>query len=182
MGWYYGFDNSRRDVIHEVTEGWDRTAEGGGSFQTIRHCAKGNVLYAVHEKTDPDGSIYRFIGVYLLSRASDGWGYKPQDETMGPCQYNCPVSYIEMAEEKPYTLNDYAREWRAEVRRQAAARAKVSKPKVGDTIIFKPGIRAGGVPIEKAVVTARRGRGIYARAGWLDLKVSPKHIERIERA
>ncbi len=69
------------------------------------------------------------------------------------------------------------------MRKQTAEREKVSKPRVGDTLIFKPGITLAGDPLERAEVSVRRGRGIYVRAGaYGRVKVSARHIERIERA
>ncbi len=166
---------SRREIIDEITHSSER-------FYTIQHCCKGNVLYAVHESEQKDGTRFRFIGVHLLFKSSDGWGYKSMSEDMGPYNYTCPLKYLEMAPDGDAGSKN-ARDWRAEVRKQTAEREKVSKPRVGDTLVFKPGTTLAGEPLERAEVTVRRGRGIYVRAiGFGRVKVSARHIERIERA
>lgn len=131
MGTYYSYGATRKDVIAEQTPE-KRTQENGGTFETLRHCCKGNVLYALHRTTAPDGTSKKWICLYLLTNGgSDGWGYKPIDETMGPYYYLCPVSYLDAADEP---MSDTAAEWRAEVRKQAAAKKvqNAKKPQPGE--------------------------------------------------
>jgi len=125
MGWTYPHGATRRQIIEELTPEERSYGEsvGGGFFRTLRHCCRGNVLYALHESVKGDGSSWKWIGVYLLQRDNrDGsWGYKDMDESMHPYYYNCPVSYLDAADEP--TTQD-AKTWRAEVRRQAEERKK----------------------------------------------------------
>jgi len=107
---------SRREVIDEITRSTER-------FYTIQHCCKGNVLYAVHESESADGIRFRFIGVHLLFKSSDGWGYKSMSEDMGPYNYTCPLKYLEMAPDGDAGSKN-ARDWRAEVRKQTADQAR----------------------------------------------------------
>lgn len=125
MGWYYSHDASRRDIIDELTP--DRVTDGK-VFRTLRKCFRGNTMYALHE-SGPEGETKKWIGVYLLQRSDIGWGYKPMDETMHPYYFDCPVSYLDAADEP---ASEDARKWREEVRARAAARA-AKKPKVGET-------------------------------------------------
>lgn len=130
MGWTFPYGASRREILAELTPA-ERPREGGGCFRTLRHCCRGNTLYALHETVKPDGSSEKWIGVYLMQRSKDGWGYKDMDETCGPCQCNCPVSYLDEADAP---ADETARQWREEVRRRAAAKAKqnAKRPKVGE--------------------------------------------------
>jgi hypothetical protein len=109
MGWYFSIGGSRKEVIAEVNEGWDGES---AKHERLRHCLRGNVLWGVWEQTvKATGAVDRYITCHLLSRGQgDGWGYKPMDESVGPCYYTCPLSYLEMAPE----VNA---EWRRAVQR-----------------------------------------------------------------
>ena len=85
-------------------------------------------MYALHETGPAGGEMHRWICVYLLQRDRGyGWGYKDIEESMGPVEDECPVSYLDQAD--PATSQN-AIEWRARVRRLAAERAS-KKPRVG---------------------------------------------------
>jgi len=133
MGWYYGIDNSKKDVIREVTA--DTVFEKGTS-RTLRKCVKGNVLWSVREVNLKDGNVQKFIECNLLDKSDGNWGYKPMDESMGPYYYTCPLAYLEMvpaANEK----------WREEVRKH---HARISSGKdalrslaIGDDVVLRQG-------------------------------------------
>jgi len=53
-----------------------------------------------------------FICLFKLSSYRGDWGYKPIDESMGPCYWDCPVSLIQQAD--PPTT-EYATQWRSRV-------------------------------------------------------------------
>ena len=107
MGWFYTHGASRRDIIKEqITLGQDH--------EVLRHCCRGNVLWAVIH-TRKAGLDQTWIYCGLMQRSQEGWGYKPMDESMGPCYLTCPLSYIEQCSEP---VNDWAREWRDKVRQQ----------------------------------------------------------------
>jgi hypothetical protein len=130
MGWTFPYGASRAQVIEEITR--DQENAAGGFFKTHRKCFKGNTMYALHE-TGPvgeDGRSRKWIGVYLLQRDSrDGtWGYKDMAEEMHPYYYDCPVSYLDEADEP---ASEHAKEWRKIVREKAAERAS-KKPKKGE--------------------------------------------------
>lgn len=125
MGWTFPHDASRRDVIDELTRDQSKDER---VFRTLRKCFRGNTMYALHE-SGPVGETRKWLAVYLLQRSQGTWGYKDMDESMGPCYFDCPVSYLDEADE---TTSEYAIKWRAEVRRLAAERA-AKKPKKGET-------------------------------------------------
>lgn len=125
MGWYYTYGATRAQVIDELTH--ERVGEGR-VFRTLRKCFRGNTMYALHE-AGPEDATKKWIGIYLLQRSRDGWGYKPMDEDAHPFHYDCPVSYLDEADE---ATTEGAKEWRAIVRQEAAKRA-AKKPRVGET-------------------------------------------------
>lgn len=105
MGWLFNWD-TRKELIDHITQEYH-------TFKTLRHCTRGNVLWALHRSTQTNGETGRFVGCYLLNKdASAGWGYKDMDETMGPYYYTCPKSYIRDASPP---INQVAADWRAKV-------------------------------------------------------------------
>jgi hypothetical protein len=116
MGWYYTYGASRADIIKELlVDGKTDT----GTSKVLAHCTRGNVLWSVREFIGNDGTTLRWIGCDLLTRSKDGWGYKPMDESMGPCYYTVPLSYFDLA---PNPEGKWAIEWRDKVRAAYAAK------------------------------------------------------------
>ncbi|MGB5083320.1 MAG: hypothetical protein WBO09_01670 [Methylocystis silviterrae] len=86
--------------------------------------------------------IYKDIGqrdvwglvclVHYNPRDREGYifGYKDMEESMGPCECECPSSILDLLTP---TDNEYAQEWRARCR----ARADKSPPRAGQTIVFE---------------------------------------------
>ena len=106
MGWTSDADwDSKEKVIDHITEEYH-------TFKTLRHCVRGDVLWALHRSTRTNGETWRFIGCYLLGVSSGVWGYKDMDETMGPYYYTCPKSYIRDASPP---INQVAADWRERV-------------------------------------------------------------------
>lgn len=130
MGWYHTHGASRADILGELTTA-ERKGEDGAIFRTLRHCCRGNVLFTLHESVTPNGHSTKWIGISLMQRSAEGWGYKPMDESMGPYYYNCPLTYLDEASEP---VNEYAANWREKVRQFAAEKAKqtAKRPNVGE--------------------------------------------------
>jgi hypothetical protein len=138
MGWLFSSAwLERKDLIKHLVE--------GNGIKTLKHCTVGNNLWCVHEIERRPGVICRFICLYMMKGPhncgkgyegydKDFWGYKDVDETMGPCETSCPVSYLEMCTAPEGT---YAYEWRQRVYargRNARALKIGSKWKVGERI------------------------------------------------
>ena len=125
MGWLFSSNWPTRASLREHLV-------NGNGVKTLKSCWVGNNLWAVQEGTKADGSVIRFVCLYLCrwhGKDLDGWGYKDVDETMGPYQNSCPVSYIELVEaherEHGYETGQYAVEWRENVRKTASAKKLV---------------------------------------------------------
>jgi hypothetical protein len=126
MGWLFKCGCSRRDLIVERIEGWERTNAEGVFIKTacVAHCYRGGmfsgVLWTVWERTFTKDRTEvqpteRWIGCDLLrSQKSFGWGYKDMDESMGPYFYSCPLKYLNLVPIEKFGGNA---EWRATVRR-----------------------------------------------------------------
>ena len=127
MGWDFGTGETKSDRIRDLTR--DRDTDTA-SYRCLRRCVKGNVLWYVMEITHKGDSpgVERFIGCSLLGAMKDvGWGSKDMDESMGPCNYNVPLEYLDLV---PEPAHNYG--WRDKVRAYHAAHAK--KLTVGETV------------------------------------------------
>lgn len=172
MGTITSPDFTRESIRDEVTRTLERP--NGGHLKTLRSSFSGNTLWVLHEirKAEEDGSeIIRFIACYRLSRYKGEWGYKDIDESMGPCYYDCPISYLDGATEP---MNEDAAEWRKSAReygeRKAAQRRK--RPAVGETW----SLRGCTIPHVK-ILSVKPLRGSYNYATY---RLAPRHIgERI---
>ncbi|QDU80469.1 hypothetical protein Pla110_21990 [Polystyrenella longa] len=123
MGWLFRVGLSRKELIAERTQEWERTGDDGMEVKTtcLANCFRGNtfsgVLWSVWERTfqKDDGDIQpteRWIACDLLRYQSDAWGYKDMDEAMGPYYYSCPMKYLEMVPMDQFGGNT---EWRETV-------------------------------------------------------------------
>jgi hypothetical protein len=70
-----------------------------------------------------------WIGLDLMqSGRADGWGYKDQDESVGPCAVDCPLAYLDA----PHAEREgWAAQWRERVRAHHAARKAKPAPVAG---------------------------------------------------
>lgn len=90
------------------------------------------------DKTDRgelDHSTRKVVAfVYLLDYQPKDYhntGYKDMDESMGPCQCDCPERILKLLTE---TKNEYAMSWREMCRRNIEERRRRIRPKTGDVV------------------------------------------------
>jgi hypothetical protein len=137
MGWSFTGGWTKKDVIANLTKGWENE---NTKVSSVAHCTKGNILWAVMETlTKETGKVDRWILCSILgSDKGFGWGSKDMEEGMGPCYYTCPLSYLEMV---PVASEG----WRVKVR---AYHAKMSvKLKVGDRVKLTSGCNPGEMTV-----------------------------------
>ncbi|MCU4162210.1 hypothetical protein AiwAL_19375 [Acidiphilium sp. AL] len=103
----------------------------------------------------------------VRDRESYIFGYRDMAESMGPHERHCPEPILDLLTP---TDSEYARQWRADCRANAAARrARQAKPapRAGQTIVFdEPIAFADGNSVVRLAVTAnpRRPRTVLFRA------------------
>ena len=124
MGWLFRTGSTRKGLIEERIEGWERTNADGLIINStcLAHCYRGGsftgVLWSVWERTfirdDHEAeSTQRWIQCDLLRYQRDfGWGYKDMEESCGPYYYSCPLKYLRMVPLEQYGGND---SWREQV-------------------------------------------------------------------
>ena len=128
MGWLMSQGQTKRELIERLT-----TTENtnGNTWETIKSCVRGNVLWSVIDHTNPEKKTSRFIACFLMRKDGDyGWGYKDIEESCGPCYYSCPLSYLDIT---PVASGS----WREQVRAYHKKR-QGCKVKVGDKVELHP--------------------------------------------
>src|SRR5260370_40621778 len=114
MGLDFAKDASKADTVKDCLSGGAKPTE----YFPIAHKTVGNCLWVVFEHNSEDRAA-RFIGLYLLEKQRGyGWGYKPMDERMGPCELSCPLQFLDIT---PLPASPYPEAWRAKVHADHAA-------------------------------------------------------------
>jgi hypothetical protein len=133
MGWLFSKDQSKKELVAKLTEGWGNEVS---KTTALAKSVKGNQLWVVFETVK--GEVQeRFIALFLLaSQKGYGWGYKDMDEDMGPFYYNCPLKFLKM---QPLARNDSSKEWREGVKKywQKNKDAKKMLGKLQPGVVFK---------------------------------------------
>jgi hypothetical protein len=135
-----------------------------GERYTILDCAtvnartEGGAFYAaVRTNEGPEqGQVWAFVALVHWTGGYHNFGYKDMDETMGPTAAECPARVLDLLSplgECP-TMGPHtewsccgtcaAREWRADCRKVADARARAATVKRGQVIKFAKPIKFRG--------------------------------------
>lgn len=101
--------------------------ETGDKCRVLKSAMVGATWYGACERTRPGQKPYVFAGVCLTSvdsREYCNFGYKDMEESMGPCERDCPVSILNLL--SPHD-DEWALEWRTACRENAAKKAAAKK-------------------------------------------------------
>lgn len=115
MGWLFGH-YTRKSLV-------DHLCYGNG-VETLKRKFVGNNMWAVQRTKEG----ITFACLYLIKgnpRVTDdpcNWGYKYVDETMGPYQYDFPVSWLDLLSP---TDSENAKAWRQAVRERAERERRI---------------------------------------------------------
>src|SRR3546814_6819551 len=108
------------------------------------------------------GEIFAIVCLVRWNpRAKDGYifGYKDMDETMGPCEADCPARILDLLTP---TDKEYAREWRARccanLERRARQLADGDRIRLPEPMTFSDG------SVLQEFIVARSGRRVLLRA------------------
>lgn len=116
MGWTFNcYEQTRAAFIAERIRTQDGTREGApAQWATVAHrdCLS-HIWKLVEIRNAETGAVLdTFIALDLIKRSRGEWGYKDICESMGPCEKDCPLSWLDRVP----IPNDYGGEWRDEVR------------------------------------------------------------------
>ena len=128
MGWLFTRGATIADVREAILRDL-RASQSGYEIITYRSTNRGHHLWvAMRPKTDHPraAEVSSFVILYLLEmrggRGTMESGYKDIDEDCGPCEKDCPVALLDLTgpDDAP-GRSEWSRQWRAGVRRRAAA-------------------------------------------------------------
>lgn len=165
MGWLFQHGASRADIIARLIRAEDNEE---ARWTTLAHCTKGNVVWIVYEVFKKQKlETKRFISCTLIAQQRNfGWGYKDMSESMGPCYYSCPLSYLDMVPEADPDWRLRVREWHARMSRTVA---------IGDVWTLP-----NCTPAQVTITSVRPLRGEYA---GITYRLSRKRLgERLAQA
>jgi hypothetical protein len=140
MGWTLHYNTTKDELVADLTKPFtaERTIDGVPvRVEAIKHTIRGNRLWIMRRRTDPDRGEVRYILLCLLQadRKNNGYGYKDMSEDMHPYYYDCPVTWLDDLTDP---INDGSREWREQVRtyhaREKAHKQQVAALKPGDEV------------------------------------------------
>jgi len=115
MGWLFSPRWSNRK---EMLEHLRSKTRWGDNFEMLKSSLVGNNHWYVAKRSD--GLV--FIGLDLIkggTRTYPGYGYKDICASMGPCEVNCPITYLDLAPDS----GGYETGWREKVRTYHADKA-----------------------------------------------------------
>lgn len=131
MGWLFSYSiTNRKDMLSHLR----RPERFVPDNELLRSSAVGNNHWYLCRHL-PTGRVW--IGLDLMkggTRRDPGWGHKDMDESVGPCEVNCPISYLDEASEP----EGYAVEWRQRVREFHARKKARPRPAPGTVVEYGP--------------------------------------------
>lgn len=98
-----------------------------------------NTWYAA-VRDNGTGEVFALVYLIQRCRGDYNFGVKEMDETVGPVQSECPERILDLLTPTEF---EWANEWRARCRANAAAKAATPKVKPGDTVKFSEVLRFG---------------------------------------
>ena len=152
MGSYgiYKYDcikNKRGNVDRKATLDKEHTGENYG---VVKSAMSGGNYYAVRWCRNDNGETRHYLEVDKVWLDECLW-YKPMDDTMGPCYYDCPKSILDLADKlcpcnDEYDPHGYAKSWRDKCRENIAKKRNplaFANVKYGDSIIWHVPVGVG---------------------------------------
>jgi hypothetical protein len=116
MGWLYQYDPVENPVAHLTAKcNYDNEHR---TLQVLAAARVANTVYMAIRSTDKaSAASYVFAAVILISNTKKhGFGYKDMDESMGPCQCDCPDRIMRLLTPISNLPNlGHAADWRARV-------------------------------------------------------------------
>ena len=146
--------------------GWTFLYNCPDKSQVIEECVKEQSTHVCIAKSVLGNSLWTVwrhktkltleIVLFRLGKDNGSWGYKDMTEGMGPCYYDCPLSFLNLVPEP--TDSPHAKGWREKVRehhaKEKGRRSVVKSLKVGSMVRL-----AGCTPSEFRVTSLNPLRG-----------------------
>ena len=115
MGWtWYHCAARKRNGKPDVKAECDGMLNHGERTRVLKSTMVGSTYYAAVQDNSDDSVWAAIFHTSVNSRDYYDFGYKDMDETMGPYQYNCPDSILDLLTP---TDSEWARQWRDRCRK-----------------------------------------------------------------
>jgi len=141
MGWLFQHDPLAHETpADHFTREFTHESETTKATVLATATVHGTVYAAIRNPNKQTGYSYVFCAVILFKNSQrDGFGYKDIDETMGPCEVDCPDRIMRLLSPIEHIPNPgYAADWRARVcaakANAARTRNTLNKMKVGHNV------------------------------------------------
>lgn len=146
MDWLFRAGSTRRGLIAEQTQGWERTSDNGLTTKStcLAHCYRGGIysgiLWSVWERAftkegQTAAPTQRWIVCDLLRCVGGVWGFKDMEESMHPYFYSCPLGYLDMVPIDHYgghpEWRELVRQYHARIAEKRRARKATRIGKIG---------------------------------------------------
>ena len=111
MGWSVFENTTKPQVVEHVLN--SELCWINDDVKVLKHSLRGQCLWYLAHTRSTDR---KWIGLVLIRSVGKGQiGVKHMDESVGPCYYNCPVSWLQECSEPVC----HAAQWREQVRQRA---------------------------------------------------------------
>jgi len=164
MGWLFSYNiRSKREMVAHLR----RPERFGQHHELLRTTIVGNNHWYLCRNL-LTGLV--FIGLDKVAGGiKEGWGYKDMDESVGPCEVDCPLSYLSQASQ----ATGYAIEWRAKVRDFHAQKLARPDHQKGQVVVYGQTrytlVRSAG---------PRRGWNVQRTSDGLHFRMSMKQLAK----
>ena len=120
MGWSFNLERGGfKETLRDLSAAEEHVFNGVKITRVcLAKCFRGNIRHKGNFWTLWERAVFcgddkiesnKYIVLFLMRCHGGCWGWKDVDETMGPCEINCPESYIRRASPP---VNEWARSWR----------------------------------------------------------------------
>lgn len=173
MGTYYTTDTQDLTAYEFLKRELDRPGH-----KIIDHSVHGRTAYLACQTSS--GEVYGLV--CMLHKNSDGWGYNPVEESMGPYEVECPLRILDKLSP---TDSEYALRWRNDCREHASLKRKRSSMGVGSVIRFPSPLRFSDgstcqeFKVELAMTRGKRSKAYRGENGRL-YKITNIHKKDFE--
>lgn len=183
MGWTYYHKDHGRTAADEVRDHltWESDISSYRALDVA--VVKLRTAYAAVEQiTKATGERKVWAAVFLLGYAPNdeyNFGYKDMDESMGPCECDCPERILNLLTDPP--LNEWAAQWRERCRANLAKRqATRGLVKTGHTYELARSLSMrDGATLSIVTVVKRRGSAwiCTSKDSWGLYRLTQEHFQ-----
>ena len=161
MGWSYVYSLNGHKTPKAYLDAQFTFESDHRRLAVLDSAAKLGTYYAAVESVDKATGEREVLAAVCLTQYrkqgfKDGtvFGYKDMDETMGPCESECPVRILDLLTP---TTSVYANEWRERCRERATKRM----PKIGEAFTLATPLRfTDGAVLSKFRSVKNGNRGV----------------------